>query len=72
MSLANQQDGSAVNLTIPFQTHGTYNLSVYITGVIPQTGAELSSEPLVQQVMFYESGQSAPLISVSALDSYRY
>ena len=72
MSLANQQDGSAVNLTIPFQTHGTYNLSVYITGIIPQTGAELTSEPLVQQVMFYESGQSAPLISVSALDSYRY
>lgn len=47
MSLANQQDGSAVNLTIPFQTHGTYNLSVYITGIIPQTGAELTSEPLV-------------------------
>ena len=72
MSLQNQQDGAPVNITIPFQTHGTYNLSIYISGVIPQTGALLTSEPLVQQVMFYESGQSAPLISISALDNYLY
>lgn len=72
MSLANQQDGAAVNITIPFQTHGTYNLSAYISGIVPETGLTLVSEPLVQQVMFYESGQSAPLISISALDSYVY
>ena len=72
MSLANQQDGSTINLTIPFQTHGTYNLSIYISGTIPQTGGYIKSEPLVQQVMFYESGQSAPLISIAALDKYLY
>lgn len=72
MSLQNQQDGAPVNITIPFQTHGTYNLSIYISGVIPQTGALLTSEALVQQIMFYENGQSAPLISISALDNYLY
>lgn len=72
MSLEGYTDGSEVNLIIPFQEHGTYSLSVHIEGIIPQTGATLVSEPLIQQIMFYESGQSAPLISISSLEKYKY